>query len=279
MHDVRGLLAGAVDRLGGGDDSRSEATLLLAHILGRSRAWLFAWPEFEPDAAQRELFRKLVDARSLGEPIAYLIGHREFWSLDLEVTPDVLIPRPETERLVELALERMAKDRECRVADLGTGSGALALALARERPGAHIVATDVSAAALAVARANAQRLGIANVSFAQGDWCAALGTARFDLIVSNPPYIAAGDHHLQEGDLRHEPASALASGVDGLNAIRQICAQAPVHLVAHGWLLLEHGWDQAGQVRGLLESAGFDAVHNARDGAGHERVTLAQLPP
>lgn len=276
MNDVRSLLAGAAGQLGGNDDARSEAALLLAHVLGRARAWLFAWPEFEPDAGQRAHFHKLVRARERGEPIAYLSGRREFWSLDLVVTPDVLIPRPETELLVELALARMETDRECRVADLGTGSGAIALALARERPCARIVATDASVAALAVARANGERLGIANVAFSQGDWCAALGDSLFDLIVSNPPYIAAGDQHLHEGDLRHEPASALASGADGLDAIRRIIAQARTHLVTRGWLLLEHGWDQAGQVRELLDNAGFDAAHSVRDGAGHERVTLAR---
>ncbi len=276
MNDVRGLLAGAADRLGGNSDAHTEAALLLAHVLGRSRTWLFAWPEFEPDLAQCARFRQLVDARHDGEPIAYLIGHREFWSLDLGITPDVLIPRPETELLVELALERIATDRECRVADLGTGSGAIALALARERPLVQIIATDASTAALMVARANAQRLGIANVTFSQGDWCAALGAARFDLIVSNPPYIAVGDHHLREGDLRHEPASALASGIDGLDAIRRISMQAREHLLAHGWLALEHGWDQAARVRELLIEHGFSDARSVRDGNGHERVTLAQ---
>lgn len=276
MNDVRDLLADAIGRLGGGRDAHAEAALLLANVLGRSRTWLFAWPEFEPDSSQCARFRQLVDARGRGEPVAYLVGHREFWSLDLGVTPDVLIPRPETELLVEVALEHIAKDRECHVADLGTGSGAIALALARERPHAQIIATDASTAALMVARANAQRLGIANVTFSQGDWCAALGAARFDLIVSNPPYIAVGDHHLQEGDLRHEPASALASGVDGLDAIRRIGMQAREHLLAHGWLALEHGWDQAARVRDLLAGHGFSDVRSVRDGNGHERVTLAQ---
>ncbi|MEO7062539.1 MAG: peptide chain release factor N(5)-glutamine methyltransferase [Dokdonella sp.] len=277
MSGLRGLLAAATDRIGG-ENARSEATLLLAHVLDRSHAWLFAWPEFEPDPTQCAHFLKLVDARARGEPIAYLTGHREFWSLDLAVTPDVLIPRPESELLVELALARMGTDREYSVADLGTGSGAIALALARERPRACIVATDASIAALAVARANAERLGIINVTFSRGDWCAALGAARFDLIVSNPPYIELGDHHLVEGDLRHEPASALASGRDGLDAIRQISAQARAHLVGDGWLLLEHGWNQASQVRAVLENAGFEAAHSVRDAAGHERVTLARSP-
>lgn len=275
MNDVRRLLAAATGHLAGAD-SRIEAERLLAHVLGRSRAWLFAWPEFEPSAAQRACFEQLVDARRRGEPIAYLTGRREFWSLDLAVTPDVLIPRPETELLVELALARIAPDRDCVVADLGTGSGAIALALARERPRARVLATDASMAALAVARGNAERLGIANVAFAHGDWCAAIGDARFDLIVSNPPYIEAGDPHLGAGDLRYEPASALVSGSDGLDAIRAIVAAAPAHLVRGGWLLLEHGWDQAGRVHELLSAQDFADVHSMCDVGGHERVTLAR---
>jgi len=186
----------------------------------------------------------------------------------------VLIPRHETELLVELALDRIARDREVRVADLGTGSGAIALALARERPLARVTATDASAAALDVARRNAARLGIGNVAFAVGDWYAALGDARFDLIVSNPPYIAAGDAHLAQGDLRFEPAAALASGADGLDAIRRIVADAPEHLADGGALLLEHGFDQSLRVRALLDAAGFQNVTSVSDSGGHERVTL-----
>ena len=278
MNDVRGLIAAAADRLGG-DEGRREAELLLAHVLGRSRTSLFAWPEFQPAPERCALFGQLVDARWRGEPIAYLTGRREFWSLDLAVTPDVLIPRPETELLVEWALARLPRDVACAAADLGTGSGAIALALASERPRARIVATDASAHALEVARGNARRLRIANVAFAHGDWCAALDATRFDLIVSNPPYIAAGDPHLGQGDLRHEPAAALVSGSDGLDAIRAIVARAPAHLRPRGGLLLEHGWDQAAHVRGLLRDHGFGAVHSVRDASGHERVTLAESGP
>ena len=176
--------------------------------------------------------------------------------------------------LVELALERIPRDRAMRVADLGTGSGAIALAIARERPLARVTATDASAPALDVARHNAERLGIGNVVFAAGDWFAAVGGVHFDLIVSNPPYIAAGDAHLAEGDLRFEPKSALASGPDGLEAIRQIITGAPAHLADRGALLLEHGFDQSASVRALLEAAGFEGVASVRDAAGHERVTL-----
>jgi release factor glutamine methyltransferase len=273
--NVRDLLSAATKRLDGAE-ARVDAELLLARALGRPRAWLYAWPEYEPDASQRETFERLTSERERGEPIAYLIGHREFFSLDFEVTPAVLIPRPETELLVELALQRIPPDREIRIADLGTGSGAIALALARERPRARVIATDASAAALEVARRNAARLGVANVTFAQGDWYAALAGASFDLIVSNPPYIASGDAHLDVGDVRREPRAALVSGSDGLDAIRRIVAEAPVHLDAGGWLLIEHGWDQAPRVRALFESGGYADVSSIRDGAGHERVTFGR---
>ena len=271
--NVRELLAAATRRL---DGERIDAELLLAHALGASRVKLYAWPELVPDAKASERFERMIEARASGEPVAYLVGHREFWKLDLAVSPAVLIPRPETERLVELALERIAPDREERIADLGTGSGAIALAIASERSRARVLATDASVDALAVARANAERLALRNVSFAQGDWCDALGAARFGVIVSNPPYIADDDPHLGAGDLRREPRAALASGADGLDAIRRIVACAPSHLDPGGWLLLEHGWDQASRVRALLENAGFAAVESVRDDAGHERVTLGR---
>jgi len=273
--NVRDLLAAATKKLGG-VEARIDAELLLAHVLNVSRAWLYAWPEHAPDARQREAFEQQVVARQRGEPVAYLTGHREFWSLDLEVTPAVLIPRPETELLVECALERIPRDRPMRVADLGTGSGAIALAIARERPLARVLATDASDAALDVARRNAARLGIDNATFAQGDWCAALTDGRFDLIASNPPYIASADAHLETGDLRREPRMALVSGLDGLDAIRRIVADAPAHLAAEGWLLLEHGWDQAARIRALFESHAYADVSSIRDAAGHERVTLAR---
>lgn len=271
---IKDLLIAASKRLGG-DAARLDAEMLLAYALNTSRSHLYAWPEREVDASQRAVFDRLIAARERGEPIAYLTGQREFWSLDLAVTPDVLIPRHETELLVELALVRIAVDREVRVADLGTGSGAIALAIARERPHAHVVATEASAAALEVARGNATRLDLRNVTFAPGDWCTALGAERFDIIVSNPPYISADDAHLGEGDLRFEPIAALASGRDGLDAIRKIVAAAGAHLVAGGWLLLEHGWDQASRVRSLLKVGGYADAETFRDGAGHERATVA----
>lgn len=270
--NVRDLLAGAAARLGGAD-ARLDAELLLAHALDRPRTWLYAWPEQVPDVAQRDAFERLVTARERGEPIAYLIGRREFWSLDLVVTSDVLIPRHETELLVELALARIPPRREARVADLGTGSGALALAIASERPHAKIVATDASDAALDVARGNAERLGIGNVTFARGDWLDAVPGERFDVIVTNPPYVESGDAHLAAGDVRFEPRAALVAGADGLDAIRRIVVDASKHLVHEGLLLIEHGFDQGVRVRALIEAQGFADVETVRDAGGHERVT------
>lgn len=272
MARVSDLLATATAQLGG-EDARREAEILLAHVLGKTRTALFARPEFVPTPQQCAQFGELVQSRRDGRPIAYLVGQRAFWSLDLAVSPAVLIPRAETEVLVEQALVRIPPHAAYAIADLGTGSGAIALALARERPQARVLATDASADALEVARGNASRLGIANVAFAQGDWCAALGDARFDLIVSNPPYLADGDAHLQQGDLRHEPRAALASGADGLDAIRCIVHGAPAHLRSGAWLLLEHGWQQGPAVRELLRDAGFSEVVSVPDLEQRERVS------
>jgi release factor glutamine methyltransferase len=253
-----------------------EARLLLAHVLGRDRAWLAAHADDVVAAQEAKTFDALARRRRDGEPIAYLIGRREFYGLDLEITPDVLIPRPETELLVDLALARLMADRAARVVDLGTGSGAVALAIAASRRRAQVIGADRSTAALALAQRNAARLSIDNVSFVASDWFTALAGQRFDLIVANPPYVAAGDPHLSEGDLRHEPAQALTSGADGLSAIRVIVAAAPVHLTDGGWLLLEHGHDQADRVGALLRDAGFADVSAARDLAGILRVSYGR---
>jgi release factor glutamine methyltransferase len=253
-----------------------DAEWLLAHALRRPRSWLYAHGGDVADAETRVRFAALVERRAAGEPVAYLTGSRGFWSFDLRVTPDTLIPRPETELLVELALARLPPARASRIADLGTGSGAIALALARECPDAIVVATDVSSAALAIARENAEALGIGNVRLRQGDWCSALDGSLFDLIASNPPYIADDDPHLIAGDLRFEPGAALASGHDGLDAIRAIVRDAPAHLVPGGWLLLEHGFGQGPAVRALLHAADFVDVDTARDLEGRERVTLGR---
>lgn len=255
-----------------------EAERLLAHVLGRSTAWLFAHGDAPVVAEAHRRFEVLVSRREQGEPLAYLVGTRGFWRFDLAVSPATLIPRPETERLVELALERLPDDRPLCAADLGTGSGAIALALAFERPRAQVVATDASADALVVARSNAAALQLGNIDFRLGDWCEPLAGERFDLIASNPPYIADGDPHLTQGDLRHEPASALASGADGLDAIRRIVAQAPTHLVPGGWLLFEHGWEQGAAVRELLRDAGFVDVATERDLEQRDRVTSGRMP-
>ena len=254
----------------------ADAELLLAHVLGASRGWLFAHGDEPLGTDARARFDALLARRQAGEPVAYLTGRQGFWSLDLAVTPATLVPRPETELLVELALERLHPDLPLRLADLGTGSGAIALAIAHERPRARVVATDASDAALAVAAGNAARNGIANVEFRGGDWYGPLRGERFDLLASNPPYIALGDPHLGEGDLRFEPPSALSSGMDGLDAIRTIVAGAPAHLHAGGWLLLEHGWTQGEAVRALMQAAGFTDVLTAQDLEGRDRVTLGR---
>ena len=278
MNDLRSLLAAARPRLQG-PDAALEAEWLLAAALERPRSWLYAHAEAVPDPAGAARFEALLVRRAAGEPVAYLLGRRGFWTLELEVGPECLIPRPETELLLEQALLRMPPDAALAAADLGTGSGALALAMAGARPRARITATDASMSALRCARANAQRLGLADrIGFAAGDWCAALGAARFRVIVANPPYLAEGDPHLLEGDLRFEPRMALVAGTDGLEALRTITACAPVHLEPGGWLLLEHGAGQGPAVRALLTARGFAQVCSVPDLQAHERVTLGQWP-
>ncbi len=255
-----------------GDSPQRDAEILLCHTLDKPRAWLYTWPESELEDAALDHYRTLLERRRQGQPVAYLIGRRDFWSLSLAVSPDTLIPRPDTETLVEWALQ-LPVPTEAEVVDLGTGSGAIALALASERATWKVIATDVSSAALALAEHNRLALGLEQVSCLQSDWFAQLGGQRFDLVVSNPPYIASGDAHVSGGDLRYEPASALVSGADGLDAIRTLVATAPEHLKPGGWLLIEHGYQQGPQVRELLEHAGFNAVTTRRDLQNHERVT------
>jgi len=257
-----------------------EAQMLLAHVLRVDRAWLRAHEEDVLPRAKATTFFSLARRRHDGEPVAYLTGFREFWGLALSVTPNVLIPRPETETLVEQALRRLPTDRNLRVLDLGTGSGAIALALARERPHAQLVATDVSEAALQVARANARRLGVFSVEFMLADWYGhemlAAPAPPFDAIVSNPPYIGASDPHLSLGDVRFEPIAALTSGADGLSALRTIIAGASARLAPGGLLAVEHGYDQSQRVRELLGEAGFVDIDAARDLAGIQRVALGR---
>jgi release factor glutamine methyltransferase len=269
MPELRQVLAAATQRLG----DRAEAELLLLHVLQKPRSWLFTHADEVLEMDVQTAFSALLDRRAAGEPVAYLVGHRGFWTLDLEVTPATLIPRPETELLVELALQRLPPGFSGQVADLGTGSGAIALAIASERPQAQVVATDASGAALEVARRNAQRHAITNVGFVQGDWLAPLADRRFDLIASNPPYIEAADPHLARGDLRFEPASALASGRDGLDDIRRIVDGARHHLAPGGWLLFEHGWNQGNVAHALLRDAGYAEVFTAQDLEQRDRVS------
>ncbi|MDD5247357.1 MAG: peptide chain release factor N(5)-glutamine methyltransferase [Rhodocyclaceae bacterium] len=250
----------------------SEARWLLAHVLGCNGAWLEAHRDDAMDAAPAAAFAALVARRAAGEPVAYLLRCREFYGRDFAVSPAVLIPRPETELLVDLAKAAVAGLAAPRILDLGTGSGCVAVTLALEVAGADVTALDLSAAALAVAQGNAERLGAA-VHFVRSDWFAALGAGRFDLIVANPPYIAAGDPHLAQGDLRFEPELALHCGADGLDAIRRIVAAAPGYLHGGGRLYFEHGYDQAAAVAALLRAAGYAAIEQHRDLAGIVRVS------
>lgn len=253
--------------------ARLDAEVLVRHATGLDRAALIARDDQHLTVSQETHLRQLLARRQQGEPIAYLVGSREFWSMDLMVTPDVLIPRPETEHLVEEALQHLPPEFRGTIADLGTGSGAIALALARERPHCQVIAIDAAAAALDVARDNAKRLGIPNIEFRLGEWFNALGGMQFDLIASNPPYVRAGDPHLEQGDLRFEPRAALVAGRDGLDAIRIITAGASAHLCPGGWLVLEHGFDQAEQVAALLRRQGFEAIRSTTDLAGQVRIT------
>jgi release factor glutamine methyltransferase len=228
-------------------------------------------------AHEAKAFDALARRRRGGEPVAYLTGRREFYGLDLEVTPDVLIPRPETELLVELALVRIDANAHTEVLDLGSGSGAIALAVASERPHSAVLGVDVSAAAVALARRNATRLNVGNVAFIESDWFSAVPRKRYDAIIANPPYVAAGDEHLGEGDLRFEPPAALAAGVDGLNAIRVIVAGAAAFLSPGAWLVIEHGYDQADAVLAMLRDAQFSDVQSRRDLAGIPRTALGRM--
>lgn len=257
--------------------ARLDAELLLAAALGKPRSYLRTWPEHEPNPEQLAAFARMIERRRAGEPVAYILGHQGFWSLELEVAPHTLIPRPDTELLVETALQ-LAPATPRRVLDLGTGTGAIALALASERGGWRVTGVDRIEEAVALAERNRQRLKLGNVEFRLSSWFDALAGERFDLIVSNPPYIAAHDCHLSEGDVRFEPQSALVAGADGLDDIRLIVSAAPQHLEPGGWLLLEHGYDQAEAVRALLGVAGFHLTESRRDLGGHERISLGQWP-
>ncbi len=277
---IQQSLLSATQRLADQHDSANlDAELLLAHVLHQSRAWLYTWPEHKLDAQQRDLFNQLVQRRAQGEPVAHLIGQQAFWSLSLQVTTDTLIPRPETELLVEKSLERIPQSATWRIADLGTGSGAIALALAKERLTCQLIASDKSMAALKVAKENARRNQIENVEFRHGDWLAALeDESQIDMIVSNPPYIKHDDPHLQQGDVRFEPAGALQAGTQGLDDLQRIIEDALPRLKPGGWLLLEHGYDQKAAVIRLLQQAGYEQIEDYPDLADQPRVAAGCKP-
>jgi len=273
LHEAHSSFKKAINN----NEEKLEAQLLLQHVLQVNHAWLIAHAHDEIEAKAHTAFEALIQRRIAGEPIAYILGEREFYGLPFKVTPDTLIPRPDTETLVEAALAHIPQATVSTVLDLGTGTGAIALAIAKYRENAAVIAVDASKPALNIAQQNSQHLSISNVQFILSDWFSALEKNRFDVIVSNPPYIEREDVHLSQGDLRFEPRSALASGDDGLDAIRQIIQHAPAHLNPKGWLMLEHGYNQANVVSDLLKQSGFVEVESILDLAGIQRVTIGQL--
>lgn len=275
MATIESLLRTAV--LPESPSAKLDAEWLLAAALGKPASYLRTWPEREVPAECEARFVADLGRRRRGEPVAYILGRQGFWSLELEVAPHTLIPRPDTELLVETALQLLPAT-PADVLDLGTGTGAIALALAHERPAWRVTGVDRVAEAVALATRNALRLHLGNAVFGESRWFSALDGQRFALIVSNPPYIPAHDPHLHEGDVRFEPSSALVAGDDGLDDIRQIIACAPEHLSSAGWLLLEHGYDQAAAVRELLVASGFTDVQTRTDLGGHERISLGRRP-
>lgn len=258
------------------DSAKLDSEVLLTHSLQKEHSYLYTWPENEINTDQLQKFQKLISKRKSGTPIAYLLGNKEFWSLNLTVSPDTLIPRPETELLVEQALNIAPKNESWTIADLGTGSGAIALAVASERTQCQITAVDQSLPALKIARQNAISNNIKNVNFIQSDWFEALVDQQFNLIISNPPYVSAQDPLLSQGDVQFEPTTALASGTDGLDDIRLIIKNAPEYLINGGWLLLEHGFEQHKQVQNIFNSANYKNISTINDLSGHPRVTFAQ---
>ncbi|HEX5636883.1 MAG TPA: peptide chain release factor N(5)-glutamine methyltransferase [Gammaproteobacteria bacterium] len=278
MMNIQQILRQANAQLTGISDSpQLDAEILLAHALQKSRTFLFTWPQHDIDEATQKQFEHYLAQRVTGRPVAYITGECEFWSLKLQVTTDTLIPRPETELLVEQAL-RLLPGTEIRMADLGTGTGAIALALASERPQWHITATDKSAAALAIARKNALNLGITNIEFVHGEWFKPLPQKQFHAIVSNPPYIADDDAHLSQGDVRFEPVSALTSGRDGLTALRHIAQHARPYLLPGGLLMVEHGYNQMQSVYKIFQDNGYTHITQFTDLGGNPRLTLGYSP-
>ncbi|MFN2409692.1 MAG: peptide chain release factor N(5)-glutamine methyltransferase [Halomonas sp.] len=276
------LLKQATERLAraGSPSARLDAEVLLGHVIERDRSWLYTWGDKGCSTWQQARFDALVAARAQGYPVAYLTGEREFWGLRLITSPDTLIPRPDTETLVAVALSRAAQPQG-RLLDIGTGTGAIALAFASERPGWQVTGVDLLPAAVTLAQTNATRLGLGNARFQQSDWFSAFAappeTVAFDMIVANPPYIAAEDPHLKQGDVRFEPASALVAGAAGMADLMYLVVTAKAYLSDSGWLMLEHGYDQAAQLREAMQVAGYQNVETVRDLGGRERVTLGFL--
>lgn len=259
------------------DSAHLDIELLLCSVINKERSFFRAWPEHKLEQQQLNSFLQLLQQRLEGKPIAHILGQRGFWSLNLKVTADTLIPRPDTERLVELALELIPEKSPWKILDLGTGTGAIALSLAKENPDCFITATDQSIAALEVAKQNALDNNIQNIEFIQSNWFEQLENQRFDIIVTNPPYIKESDPHLKQGDVRFEPLSALTSGEDGLNDIRSIIRNSHNHLTENGVLLIEHGYDQENEVCDLLESANFTKVENFKDYNDNPRVSIGHI--
>ena len=283
MHSIRSALLQAQIRLNDSPrldaiDARFEAQLLLQHLLNVNRAWLIAHENDHLSNEAQASFEQLTNRRAGGEPIAYILGNREFYGLNLTVTPATLIPRPDTEILVDAALNKIPADTTLQILDLGTGTGAIALAIAQQRPQTQVTAVDASQAALEVAISNSQQLHISNIHFLLSDWFNNLKDTLFDVIVSNPPYIENSDVHLTQGDLRFEPTSALASGADGLDDIRRIIDSCLVHLKPQGWLMLEHGYNQAAAVKDLMTQTGLVNLETFKDLGGNDRVTIGKNP-
>lgn len=275
---IDALLQSATDTLNASSTSaRLDAEILLAHALQKNRSYLYAWPEVEPSGSQVEAFEAMVAQRLAHYPVAYSIGYQEFWSLTLKVSPDVLIPRADTELLVETALEKLRSIQTPKILELGTGSGAISLALATERPDANILATDLSKAALTVAIENQQSLGVDNIRFLRSDWFSEIGTTQFDLIISNPPYIDPEDAHLTTS-IRYEPLSALTASEQGLADLTTIIQTAKPYLRQTGWLMLEHGYDQGTAVSALLNEQGYENISCLSDLAGNDRINIGQPP-
>jgi len=276
MATLKQLIADGAGALADSDSARLDAELLLAVALNKPRTWLYTWPEHIPSLPEQHKYLDLLRRRQDGEPIAYLIHRREFYGLELKINHHVLIPRPETETLVECVLQAATGNAQMRIADLGTGSGAVALALAHTMPQARVVATDISGEALTLARENAVALGIDNISFVQGSWLEPLADMTFDIIASNPPYIDAQDPHLSEGDVRFEPVPALVSPENGLADIRQIAETGMPNLAKGGRLFFEHGYAQGEAVRAIFSAYGYGDISTVQDLSGQDRVTMGR---